>query len=234
MMNELSYGAALLLGLLGGSHCLVMCGGIGAALGISTDDKQRGVLVLLFQLGRVGSYTLLGAGLGGALGLFEQDYIIPLLRLVSGLLLIAMGCYLARWWHGLRALELAGQAIWRRVQPLTVSLLPIRRARDAVMIGLCWGLLPCGLIYSALSWSATAANWLQSAGLMLCFGLGTLPIMFATGIAGEKLAGILRNQAVRNVAAVLLIGFGSWTAGMAVVNGLPGANTGTTNSPHHH
>lgn len=229
-MNELSYGAAIVLGLLGGINSLVMCGGMGAALGISTENRQRGLLVLLFKLGRFGSYTLLGAGLGGALGLFEQDYIVPLLRLVSGLLLIAMGCYLAHWWHGLRVLELAGQGIWRRVQPLTVRLLPIRRARDAVMIGLCWGLLPCGLIYSALSWSATAANWLQSAGLMLCFGLGTLPVMFATGMAGEKLARILRNQTVRNTAALLLIGFGVWTASVALVNGLPGSS----GSPHQH
>jgi sulfite exporter TauE/SafE len=228
-MNEFSYGAALMLGLLGGSHCLLMCGGIGAALGIAAGSQRRVLWIILFQFGRIGSYTLLGAGLGGTLGLLDQAYVIPLLRVVSGLLLIAMGCYLAHWWHGLRVLEQAGQGLWRRVQPLAQKLLPVQRARDAVLVGLCWGLLPCGLIYSALSWSASAANLWQSAGLMLCFGLGTLPVMFATGLAGEKLASVLRSKTLRSGAAIILIGFGGWTAATALGYGL----TGTPASPHH-
>lgn len=229
-MNELSYGAALLLGLLGGSHCLVMCGGIGAALGIAAEGRQRLLWILLFQLGRIGSYTLLGAGLGAMLGLIEQPYIAPLLKLLSGLLLIAMGCYLAHWWYGLRVLEQAGQGLWRRVQPLAQRLLPVRRPADALLIGLCWGLLPCGLIYSALGWSASAANPLHSAGLMLCFGLGTLPVMFATGLAGEKLAALLRSKNLRNTAAILLIGFGSWTIATALDYG----PADRPDSPHQH
>ena len=123
-----------------------------------------------------------------------------------------------------------GQGIWRRVQPFVQKLLPLARVRDALLVGLCWGLLPCGLIYTALAWSATAAHWLQSATLMFCFGLGTLPVMFATGIAGEKLAALLRKKALRNIAAVLLISFGGWTATAAVMQALPGSG----GSAHQH
>jgi sulfite exporter TauE/SafE len=231
-VTETGYGAALLLGLLGGSHCLVMCGGIGAALGIAADSRRKTVMILLFQLGRISSYALLGAGLGAILGLAGDNSpaIIPILRLSSGLLLITMGCYLANWWYGLQWIERAGQGIWRRVQPFVQKLLPLTRIRNALLVGLCWGLLPCGLIYTALAWSATAANWLQSATLMFCFGLGTLPVMFATGIAGEKLAALLRKKALRNIAAVLLISFGGWTATAAVMQALPGSG----GSAHQH
>jgi sulfite exporter TauE/SafE len=214
-----------MLGLLGGSHCLVMCGGIGAALGIAADKRNKLWMVLLFQLGRITSYSILGAGLGTLLGLFGEDSpaLLPILRLASGLLLISMGLYVANWWQGLQWIERAGQGVWRRVQPVAQKLLPLARTRDALLVGLCWGFLPCGLIYTALAWSATAADGLQSALLMFCFGLGTLPVMFATGIAGEKLLGLLRKKALRNIAAVLLIGFGGWTATVAVMHALPGS-----------
>jgi sulfite exporter TauE/SafE len=205
-----------------------MCGGIGTALGIAADSRRKTVMILLFQLGRISSYALLGAGLGAILGLAGDNSptIIPILRLSSGLLLITMGCYLANWWYGLQWIERIGQGIWRRVQPFVQKLLPLTRVRNALLVGLCWGLLPCGLIYTALAWSATAADWLQSATLMFCFGLGTLPVMFATGIAGEKLAALLRKKALRNIAAVLLISFGGWTATAAVMQALPGSGGG--------
>ena len=222
----------MLLGLLGGSHCLVMCGGIGGALGIAAGSSQKTTMIFLFQLGRITSYALLGAGLAVILGLVggNKPTVIPILRLVSGLLLISMGCYLANWWRGLQWIERAGQGLWRRVQPLAQKLLPLVRVRDALLVGLCWGFLPCGLIYTALAWSATAGHWSQSATLMFCFGLGTLPVMFATGMAGDKLAALLRKKALRNFAAVLLIAFGGWTATGAVMQALPGS----AGSAHQH
>jgi hypothetical protein len=206
--------AALVLGLLGSSHCLVMCGGIGAALGMGTDTERRYPTLLLFQFGRIGSYVILGAGLGALVQLLSGDSALALAvpRLISALLLIAMGLYLSSWWQGLLWLERLGQLLWRHVQPLTQQLLPVRRYRDAVLIGLCWGLLPCGLIYTSLAWSATSGNSLYAATLMFCFGLGTLPAMLVTGAAGQKLGAILRQQQLRNLAALLLIAFGFWTA----------------------
>jgi sulfite exporter TauE/SafE len=227
-VNETSLIAALVMGLLGSSHCLFMCGGIGAALGMGTAERRRYPTLLLFQLGRLGSYTVLGAGLGAVVQLLKGDSMLfmAIPRLLSAVLLIAMGCYVSSWWQGLLVLEKAGQVIWRRVQPLTRNLLPVRRYRDAVIIGLCWGLLPCGLIYTALVWSATSGSSAMAASLMFCFGLGTLPAMLLTGVAGEKLGQLLRQQNLRNTAAVLLIIFGIWTAWGVVGHLVQGGHQG--------
>ncbi len=229
-MTDVNLVAALLLGFLGSSHCLVMCGGIGAALGAASSGSRRAPIVLLFQLGRIGSYTLLGAGLGAALGLVDGALVLPVLSVLSGLLLMAMGLYLANWWLGLQWLERRGSAIWRLIEPLSRRLLPIQRARDAVLVGACWGFLPCGLIYSALAWSATAASAPHSAMLMFCFGVGTLPAMLATGLAGQRISGLLKMKTLRRLSAIVLIAMGAWTAASALGVGA----AGDTGHAHHH
>jgi hypothetical protein len=135
---------------------------------------------------------------------------------MAGLLLIAMGCYISNWWRGLVLLERGGQVIWRLVEPLSRRLLPIQKPQHALLVGMCWGLLPCGLIYSALAWSATAADWRHSAILMFCFGLGTVPAMLATSYAAEQFKNLMRSHNLRRTAAILLIIFGSWTSMMAL------------------
>lgn len=206
--------AALLLGLLGSSHCLVMCGGIGAALGMGTGGKQRWLLLLLFQLGRIASYSLLALVISIIPSLLiaaTGNY--NLMRILAGLLLISMGFYIGNWWRGLVMLENIGQALWRHVQPLTQRLLPVTGAAQALGIGLCWGLLPCGLIYTALVWSASASGGqpLQAALLMACFGLGTLPSMYLSSSAGKQLMQVLQSRHLRRGAAITLILMGLWT-----------------------
>ena len=235
--------AALTLGFLGSSHCLVMCGGISAALGMGAGGERRHVTVFLFQVGRMATYTLLGAGLGaliaGLAGL--QATVLPALRILSGLLLVAMGCYVANWWRGLLTLERLGLRLWRHLQPAAQRRMPITSFRDALAVGLLWGFLPCGLIYTALAWSATAANWQESALLMAGFGLGTTPAMLATGLAAERLSHLLNRQGLRTVAALLLIAAGLWTvyigyqhAGhLARGSALPGLEQ-SGDSPAHH
>jgi sulfite exporter TauE/SafE len=236
-MNELQYGAAIMLGLLGSSHCLFMCGGIGSALGMGVAPSRRYSMLALFQFGRVCSYTLLGAGLGASLGALGSHlpFGMSALRVLSGLLLISMGCYISNWWRGLLVLESVGKHLWRYVQPLTQSLLPVQHMHQAVLIGLCWGLLPCGLIYTALAWSASAGNSLHSAQLMFCFGLGTVPVMFATGAAGERVASVLRRRGFRNSAAALLIAYGLWTIVIVLqpAHGSHSAMTGDNKGQHH-
>jgi sulfite exporter TauE/SafE len=221
--EQLSVSAALLLGLLGSSHCLVMCGGISGALGMGSSPEGQWSKLALFQLGRIASYGLLGAGLGGllALGTQASPGLMVVLRGLAGLLLIAMGLYVSSWWQGLLWLEKAGGLLWRRVQPLTGHWLPVRRNHHALLLGASWGLLPCGLIYTALAWSATAADPLWSGLLMLCFGIGTLPAMFAAGVTGARLAGLLKRRSLRNSAALALIAFGCWTL-FAAGGHLPG------------
>ena len=204
--------------MLGSSHCLVMCGGIGAALGMGVDPARRYRMLVLFQLGRVTTYAALGAGLGALVGGVAglNDQVLPALHALSGLLLVAMGLYVANWWAGLTWLERAGGVLWRRLEPAARRRLPVSGAADALSVGLLWGFLPCGLIYTALAWTATAAHWAESALLMGVFGLGTAPAMLATGIAAQRLTALLKKRGLRAVAGLLLIAAGAWTSWIAM------------------
>jgi sulfite exporter TauE/SafE len=227
MMTEpLSYSAAFAIGLLGGVHCIGMCGGIVNALSFAVHDDRRdarhiGPILLSYNLGRIFSYSVAGALVGVAGGWLHGTGGLagPALRIVAGLMLIAMGLYLAGWWRGLSRLEQLGGHLWRRVQPLGHRFMPVTRPSQAVVIGSLWGWLPCGLVYSTLTWSATAASALQSALLMLCFGLGTLPAMLLTGALAHRLKSWTQRGAVRNAAALLVIAFGVWTIGAALCHG---------------
>ncbi|MFF7708215.1 sulfite exporter TauE/SafE family protein [Pseudomonas sp. NPDC007930] len=210
--------SAWLLGLLGGGHCLGMCGGLMGALSLAgpADATRRWPRLLGYNLGRILSYALAGL-LFGSLGLaVAHTPALNVLRTLAALLLIAMGLYLAGWWHGLTRIEALGRGLWRRLQPLSRPLLPVRTTGQALLLGALWGWLPCGLVYSALLWSAAQGDALKSAALMLAFGLGTWPLMLATGAASQGLLALLRRRRVRVAAGLLVLGFGLWS--------LPGAH----------
>ncbi len=207
--------AAFIAGLLGGLHCLGMCGGIAGALGALPHTRLSPTRVQLsYSLGRLLSYSLAGA-LFGALGLVSAQtgaaFDLRLgLRVAANLMLIAMGLYISGWWLGLTRVEQLGQHLWRRLQPLAQGLLPIRSYGTALLVGMLWGWLPCGLVYSVLVWSAASLDPLHGALLMLMFGLGTLPLMLAAGLMGQRLQGWLRLPALRWGAGSLLILLGLW------------------------
>lgn len=212
IQSSLSFFSALIIGLLGTTHCLAMCGGIASSFSLS-DRKPRGALgrLLAYNLGRITSYTLAGflLGLVGA-SIYQTGAAIPL-RSVAGLLLIAMGLYVGQWWMGITQLESAGAYLWRFISPLLKPLLPADNAIKALMLGIGWGWLPCGLVYSTLIWSAAAGSATDSALLMLGFGLGTLPGMLATGLLAKQLQAFSRATGVRGLAGLLLILMGLWT-----------------------
>ena len=215
MPAELTFGAALLVGLLGSSHCLGMCSGIVAALnmGIAGDLSTRPVSLMSYQLaynaGRIGSYLLVGlaAGTLGA-GLAELGVSAVAGKLVAAAFMVALGLYLANWWRGLALLEKMGARLWRHIQPLGQRLLPITSPAQAFLLGMLWGWLPCGLVYAVVVWSLTTANTIDAALLMLGFGLGTLPAMLLAGNAFGYLKEWVRAPAVRTSVGVAIIAFG--------------------------
>lgn len=208
--------SAFSLGFFGAGHCLGMCGGISASLGMSAkpDGAHSTIIINLgFQLGRLSSYTLLGAAFGLLAGWSHENFqsIGIALRIIAGLMLIAMGLYLSSWWMGLQFLEKQGFKLWRKIQPLTQKLLPPSTPIKSLAVGLLWGFLPCGLIYSALIWASTTSHWAESALLMMLFGLGTLPAMFASGILASQIQSLARNQKFRAITGIAVIAFGLWT-----------------------
>ena len=206
--------SALLLGMLGGGHCIGMCGGLMGALtlAIPPEQRQRRLrLLLAYNLGRIASYGLAGLLLGGAGWALASGPAASVLRAIAGGLLVVMGLYLAGWWSGLTRIESLGRLLWRRLEPLARRLLPVGNARRALLLGAIWGWLPCGLVYSTLLWAASQGDALRSAVLMLAFGLGTLPVLLATGLAAERLTALLRRRGIRIAGGLLVILFGLWT-----------------------
>ncbi len=211
MSDAASLVSMLMIGLLGAGHCLGMCGGISAALGMAVDGKRKLAVLLGYNLGRIFSYSLAGL-LVGLLGYWGAEYLAagPLLRITAATLLVLMGLYVADWWRLLTWLERAGALLWRRVQPLASRFLPVTTVSNALLAGMIWGWLPCGLVYSALAYAATAEEPLQGAAMMLSFGLGTAPAVLMGGVFSEALRRQLQRRSLKRLMGVALIMFGAW------------------------
>ncbi|GAA3950159.1 sulfite exporter TauE/SafE family protein [Allohahella marinimesophila] len=225
------------IGLLGSTHCLAMCGGIAGAQSLSS--KQSGgaspgaridlAPVVLFNFSRLLSYALLGLIFGtiGSVLVINMPVLI-LLRTFAGLLLIAMGLYVGQWWYGLVSLERIGSRLFQPVQraqkitarpcgEATESRQGARSLWQIIAAGMLWGLLPCGLVYSALAWSFSQADGPQAALLMFCFGLGTLPSMISAGLLAYHVRRILGRRDVRKAAGCLLVIYGIWTIPLGAI-----------------
>ncbi len=241
MNAELTWLAALTIGLVGSGHCLGMCGGIAGALGMSARQAAPGAAgtaayTLLFNLGRVASYTLIG-GLAGLLGkAFGAGLDVPtwsaVTRSLTGLVMIAIGLQLVFRWRLLGFVERSGARFWSKLAPLAHRLMPVRRPADALLLGMLWGWLPCGLVYSVLLMALMTGNPVHSAALMAAFGIGTLPSMTATGLASSRLNPAAR-PGLRRLAGVLLLVFGIWTAASPLSHLAGGGHGGDSGHQHH-
>lgn len=212
-MLEYSLTAAFLVGLLGGGHCAGMCGPIVGAVTVTMPgNRPRLDLVLVYNLGRILTYTLAGV-LAGAIGAssYFLDHILPVQQLLYGLasfMLIVLGLYLAGIWQGVTAIEAIGSRLWRYLQPLSRKLLPVRHLPQALGLGLVWGWLPCGLVYSVLVAAIATGDPVKGASLMLAFGLGTLPALLAMGMAAVRLKRWLQDHWVRRISGLTVLVFG--------------------------
>jgi len=206
---------AFLVGLLGGVHCVGMCGGIvgtltlGLPAGVRSSAPRLFPFQLSYNLGRIGGYVLAGTLMGG-IGQAALA-ILPLQRtlyLLAAVVMLILGLYLAGWWPGLARLETLGAGLWRRIEPLARRLLPIRGLGQAMGVGFLWAWIPCGLVYSVLIWTLTAGGALQGALLMLAFGLGTLPNLLGVGMLAGLAARFAEQAWLRRLAGILVMGFG--------------------------
>lgn len=212
-MTEFSIFAVFLVGLLGGVHCLGMCGSI---VGIFTaqvpKERSRWPFHLAYSGGRILSYTAAGALVGavGQAGLLMRDAVPVqhLLFALSSFMLVALGLYLAGVWGVVRRMEHLGGGLWKRLQPYTTRLLPVNTVPRALGLGALWGWLPCGLVYSVLLTALASGGALQGALIMLAFGLGTLPNLLAIGLFWESVKGWVQSLRVRLIAGGLVASLG--------------------------
>jgi sulfite exporter TauE/SafE len=212
-MGEFGIIAVFLVGLLGGVHCLGMCGSI---VGIFTTQlpkhRARWPFHLAYSIGRIASYSVAGALVGtvGRAGLLMRDAVPVqhLLFALSSLMLMLLGMYLAGLWSAVRRLENLGSGLWKRLQPYTTKLLPVNTVPRALALGGLWGWLPCGLVYSVLVTSLASGSTAQGALIMAAFGLGTLPNLLAIGLFWERCRQWVQSPSVRLVAGLVVMGFG--------------------------
>lgn len=218
MIDQAALLSSLAIGFFGSAHCFVMCGGIASALSFAIPLPQQKWRIftyhLLFGLGRISSYAVAGAlvstvssTLGGMIG----NNAVIIFRSFSGIMLILMGLYVANWWRVLVHLERVAAGLWKIISPTINYFKPVNTLWKAYCIGLIWGWLPCGLVYSVLLWSAAAEHVLNGALIMLCFGLGTLPAVLATGSVAAGFQTFFQRPGYRKLAGLLICLFGLWT-----------------------
>ena len=227
MTGALTLGAALLLGAAASGHCLVMCGGISAALGMATakcaDGRAQPRLLVAYQLGRITSYALagllLGGLLGGLIGLLDIEAVRRSLRVLSAVALL-LGALVA--FGRLRDPGFTiGRRLWRWLAPLGRRLLPVTTMPRAFAFGMVWGWMPCGFVYTVLLIAALQLDALHAALTMAAFGLGTAPAMLSVAFGAQRLAGWTARPFGKRLAGVVLLASaaltlaGPWLLGSA-------------------
>lgn len=204
--------SALATGLAGSAHCLGMCGGIGATLGLNAQRKRY---VPSYHFGRLLTYAMLGLFLGAILPLLGVNPSQPdwgiYLRLFTATIIIVIGIQIFFDISMLRKLERYGHFIWRPIASLTQHFLPTRSHTDALILGLLWGLLPCGLIYTALGLAISSANPFTALFIMIIFGIGTLPAMLSVTLFSGTVVKTLTQDSSKKTLGIIVIAMGMWS-----------------------
>lgn len=191
--------AGLAFGFFGSIHCVGMCGPL--ALSLPGADQPRGRFVVdrvIYNLGRVLTYTLLGGlvgllGRGAALAGVQQGVSVAIGTIM---ILTAAVPWVSR---RVQALERAPSAVLGTVLKPIGSLYQRGGAGALLVVGLLNGLLPCGFVYAALATALTAGQVVESMTFMAAFGLGTGPAMLGVSLAGRVASAAWRARLQRLV-----------------------------------
>lgn len=186
-------------GLLGSSHCVGMCGGFALMLGMRSESRWKNFgTQSIYTLGRVFTYTVLGAVTAyGGTRLADQwgEWInVPaVMCVIAGVFLIVQGLFAAGFrWPFIRQKSQAANPCLLASGFRTMLKSP--GWHGVFIAGLLTGLLPCGLVYAFLSLAASTGDMVQGMLLMTAFGLGTAPLMIATGWGGSFMSLVARKR----------------------------------------
>ena len=214
VMSNYDFYAALMVGFLSSGHCLGMCGGIVGAFSNNIPLHHRAMrfklpYLISYNIGRITSYCIAGALIAYSSAFFalKSAAIMHILSLLAGLMLLAIALYIGRWVNIISKTEVIGRFIWPLISPLSKRFIPFKSPLSALPFGLIWGWLPCGLVYSTLTWAAASAQPSSGALIMLGFGLGTLPTMFSIGLVSNGLTRLLSNNIFRKISAMLIFSY---------------------------
>ena len=208
---------ALFMGLVGGPHCVAMCGA--ACAGISRAAGERSTQALWsFQLSRMVGYSLFGAFAAGSvqgLALLGTNTIAirPVWTMFHA---AAFLLGLALIWRARQPawIDNLGQMVWRKARPVLSRLGP----RASVVLGVAWALMPCGLLYSALLVASLTANALEGAVVMALFSFGTsISLTIAPWLLLRLRSGASGSWAIRLAGLALAVTSG-WALWMGLTN----------------
>jgi len=205
------YTSAFLMGLIGSGHCIAMCGGIASSLQLASDKRKAFTYSFAYNTGRALSYMVAGALVAGISSQFaRQNTSFSLaLSFIAAIFMLLVGVYIMRLGPTLQWLEKIGKTlVWQHIVKLNKYLMPINSPFKALGYGALWGWLPCGLVYSALTWAMTSPSALDGALVMLCFALGTFPAMITLGVTAQKLNSIINHPWTRIVLGSVIIWYG--------------------------
>jgi sulfite exporter TauE/SafE len=195
-----------------------MCGGIAGSLGALSGGTGRSLAApaLQFNVGRMFGYALLGALAGGILGAAGEIMALkPLgkwLRALTALMVLLIGLRFLLDWRGLDVIERGGAGLWRRIMPLAVRISQRHDWIGRLGLGICWGFLPCGLVYTVLMTAASTGKVVSGAATMFAFGVGTLPAMLGLTLAAPALSAFLADRLVRRIVGFSLVVLALWMA----------------------
>ncbi len=224
--------AAFLAGFLGSAHCLGMCAGISGLFAVNANVatlRHRLPMAIAYNCGRVLTYVMLGIIVAGAGSLIiaSRPGIAKPVLLVTGVVIILIGLQVAFNWRLLRPIERMGGVLWQKISPIAKYFVPVTSLPRALGLGLLWGWLPCGLVYSVLLVAATSTTPTGGGATMFAFGIGTMPAMVMTGVGAAKLSAITRRRRTRLGLGLLIVALGVLTIIMPVTAWLSPA-------PHQH
>jgi len=219
---------AFLAGLLGSGHCFSMCGGIAAGLGAMSRGRAVAP-ALQFNLARLVSYAVLGLLAASVLGgVSDLAPIGRWLRLLTAVMIFMIGLRFLFDFRGLEIIERGGAGLWKKVLPVALRAGQRQDWIGRVTLGACWGLLPCGLVYTVLLTAASTGHGAGGALTMLAFGAGTLPAMLGLTAATPTLAAFFEDRTIRRLVGFALVVLALWT-----LITLLGVSAGQMTHAHH-
>ena len=216
-MTELTLVACFITGLVSTLHCWGMCGGITTLLVTQTSQAQNkafNLSALYYNLGRIFSYALIGL-LAGIFSQFSSNVFFfnsghIALQIFSSLILILIAMKILGRFVLLDFIENHMRIIWAPMQKVLATLLPAQTPIQQFSVGMIWGWLPCGMVYSILLLALASGNAIDSMLYLLCFGIGTLPGMFSLGLGADSFLKRMDHQSFRYVSAAIIILIALW------------------------
>jgi hypothetical protein len=196
--------AAFIMGGIGSVHCIGMCGPLALSLPVITHNPtSRFISTLLYNIGRVATYALLGAifgvlGMSFALFGYQQWLSIALGLLILLFLVLPKQNFISKKSNVV-------MTFFGEIRNWLGDLFHRKNYRSVFFIGLLNGLLPCGLVYMAVAAAISTASVAKSSLFMAMFGLGTLPVMWSIAFFGSSINMSMRRNIKKLYPYIMLV-----------------------------